>query len=120
MSKVGVYIKRRREELGLTQEELATKMGYKSKSTIGKIEMGINDITQTKVEEFARILDTSVSYLMGWEDEEAKDIQNRIISGYLEDDKIKELVLFAGGMMPKEARDKFIEAFIAAGSALTK
>ena len=33
-------IRKRREELGMSQEELAKKMGYKSRSSINKIEMG--------------------------------------------------------------------------------
>ncbi len=33
----------------MSQEELATKLGYKSRSTINKIEMGKNDITQSKI-----------------------------------------------------------------------
>ena len=41
---IGDKIKERRESLELTQEELAKRIGYKSKSTINKIEMGINDI----------------------------------------------------------------------------
>ena len=67
---IGVIIKKRREELGYTQEELAEKMGYKSKSTINKIEAGINDITQSKIVAFAKVLKTTPAYLMGWEDEE--------------------------------------------------
>lgn len=66
MTHIGIIIKKRREELGLTQEELARKLGYKSKSTINKIEMGINDISQTKVVAFASALDTTPAYLMGW------------------------------------------------------
>lgn len=66
---IGERIKKRREELKLSQEELATKLGYKSRSTINKIEAGINDITQSKVVEFANALETTVSYLMGWEKE---------------------------------------------------
>lgn len=66
MAHIGKKIKQRREELGLTQEELAHKLGYKSKSTVNKIEMGINDITQTKVVAFAKALSTTPSYLMGW------------------------------------------------------
>lgn len=58
----------RRKELGITQEELALKMGYKSKSTINKIELGKNDIPQSKVVKFAEVLQTSVAYLMGWEE----------------------------------------------------
>ena len=38
-------IKKRREELGMSQDELAQKLGYKSRSTIAKIEKGENDIT---------------------------------------------------------------------------
>lgn len=63
-------IKARRLELRLSQDELAQKLGYKSRSTINKIEMGKNDITQSKIKAFAEALETTPSYLMGWEDEE--------------------------------------------------
>ena len=69
MTAVGLNIKARREELGLTQEELAKRLNYKSKSTINKIEMGINDITQSKVIAFAKALETTPANLMGWEDD---------------------------------------------------
>ena len=39
---------------------------YKSKTTIAKIENGTNDIVQSKVTEFAKVLDTTPAYLMGW------------------------------------------------------
>lgn len=68
MPHIGVKIKERREALGITQEELAIKLGYKSRSTINKIEAGINDITQSKITAFAKALDTSPAWLMGWED----------------------------------------------------
>ena len=64
---IGSRIKSRRLELGLTQKELAKKVGYKSNTTVNKIELGINDITQSKVVEFAEALDTTPAYLMGWE-----------------------------------------------------
>lgn len=66
MAEIGIRIKKQREELGMTQEELAKKLGYKSKTTIGKIETGVNDITQSKVVDFAKALNTTPSYLMGW------------------------------------------------------
>lgn len=66
MTNIGERIKLKRLECGYSQDELAKKMGYKSRSTINKIELGINDITQSKVSEFAQILETSVAYLMGW------------------------------------------------------
>ena len=68
MSTVGDNILFMRKKLGWTQEELATRMGYKSKSTINKIELGINDIPQSKIERFASVLGTSPAFLMGWND----------------------------------------------------
>lgn len=70
MSTVGDNILNRRKELGLTQEELAKRMGYKSKSTINKIEMGINDIPQGKIVKFAEALYTTPAHLMGWDEED--------------------------------------------------
>ena len=58
-------IKHRREELNMTQEELSNILGYKSRSTIAKIEKGENDITQTKIKAFADALRTTTKYLMG-------------------------------------------------------
>ena len=67
--KVGERIKLRRIELGLTQEELAQRLGYKSKSSINKIEMGVQDLPQKKISAFAEALDTTPSQLMGWENQ---------------------------------------------------
>ena len=73
MAAIGQRIKQRRIELGMTQEELAYKMGYASKTTINKIENGINDVTQSKIIAFSKALETSVAYLMGWDDNLNKD-----------------------------------------------
>lgn len=72
MSTIGEKILLRRKELGMRQEDLARLMGYKSKSTINKIELGINDIPQSKIVKFAEVLATTPGYLMGWEDEEVR------------------------------------------------
>ena len=73
MSTVGNNIMTMRKRLGLTQEELANMMGYKSKSTINKIELGINDIPQSKIAKFAEVLGTTPAQLMGWEEQEEKE-----------------------------------------------
>ena len=62
-------IKERREYLGLTQEELAAMLGYRTRSSINKIEQGINDIPRSKIIEFAEALKTSPQFLMGWIDD---------------------------------------------------
>lgn len=69
MLEVGKKIKLRREELGMTQEELAEKTGYKDRSSINKIEKGGNNLPQTKIVAFAQALHTTPSYLLGWEDD---------------------------------------------------
>lgn len=61
---IGDKIKSRRIELGMTQMDLAKKMGYKSKSTINKIELGINDINQSKMKKMAHALEVPVDYLI--------------------------------------------------------
>lgn len=60
-------IKKRRKELGMTQEELAKKTGYTNKSSIATIESGRIDLPQSKILEFSRALNISPSDLMGWE-----------------------------------------------------
>ena len=67
-SNIGTRIKDRRIELGMSQDELAEKMGYKSRSTIAKIEKGVNDVVQANIVKFAEILNTTTAYLMGWEE----------------------------------------------------
>lgn len=61
-------IRERRKQLGMTQEELASKMGFKTKGSISKIEAGERNLPISKIKLFAEILDTSPAYLMGWED----------------------------------------------------
>ena len=58
-------IRQRREQLGLSQEELAARMGYRSKSSITKLEKGINDLPRAKLEELAAALSTTPAWLMG-------------------------------------------------------
>ncbi len=64
-------IKEMRKKNNMTQEELAKKMGYTSRSTIAKIESGACDITRSRIIDFANSLNCSPSYLMGWTDDPA-------------------------------------------------
>lgn len=65
MSNVYRNIKRIREEKGMSQDELAHLVGFKSRSSINKIESGKNDITQSKLAAIARALNVSIDYLLG-------------------------------------------------------
>lgn len=64
---IGERIKLRREQLGLTQEEVAKKCGYKSRSSVNKIELS-RSLPLSKVELMANALETTPAELMGWED----------------------------------------------------
>lgn len=59
-----------RKAMGLSQDELARRMGYKSRSTINKIESGQVDLSRNKIDKFSKVLNVSPSYLMGWTDED--------------------------------------------------
>ena len=67
---IGERIKKRRTELDLSQEEVANELGYKSRTSVFKVEQGITDLPLSKVKEFAKVLKTTPSYLMGWGDDE--------------------------------------------------
>ena len=62
-------IRHRREQLGISQGQLAEELGYTNRSTIAKIESGKNDITQSKIVAFAHALSTTPQYLMGRTDD---------------------------------------------------
>jgi DNA-binding helix-turn-helix protein len=63
---IGNIIKKRRVQLGLSQTELANKLGFKSKASISRIELGVQSLPQNKILEMAKALDVSPEYLMGW------------------------------------------------------
>lgn len=66
---IGDRIKQRRMELGMSQEELAHKLGYKSRSSVNKIELGGQNLTQKKIKKIADALDTTPDYIMGWDEQ---------------------------------------------------
>ena len=61
-------IKHLRESLGLSQEALAEKVGYKDRSSIAKIESGLVDLSQSKIALFASALNVTPAQLMGLDD----------------------------------------------------
>lgn len=61
---IGEKIRAKRLELGLTQQELANKIGDKSKSTINKIELNKHDVSQTKLVKIADALGVSPVYFI--------------------------------------------------------
>lgn len=54
-----------REQLNISQEELAKRTGYTSRSSIAKIEAGEVDLSQSKIDLFAKALNTTPAILLG-------------------------------------------------------
>lgn len=61
---IGENIRKRRIELNLSQQELADALGYKTRSSIAKIEKGSSSISQDKIIAMANILNTSIDFLL--------------------------------------------------------
>ena len=61
-------IKKYRLDSGMSQSELAAKVGYADKTMISRIENGLVDLPQSKIEEFAKVFNVEPGVLMGWTD----------------------------------------------------
>lgn len=69
---IGDRIKCKREELNMSQDDLAKRLGYKSRSSINKIERDASGLPQSKIAAIANALQTTPAYIMGWEEVEKK------------------------------------------------
>ena len=99
---IGARIKDLRIRNNLTQQELADKLHYKSRSTINKIELGINEIHPTKLRGFAYALNTSMEYILGWKKDpciydnkiEIRLEDNSILQYTFNKEKIEKIIQF--------------------------
>lgn len=92
---LGRIVQQRRMELGISQEELAIKMGYKSRSSINKIENG-RPVTQKIIVRLAEALNTTPAHLMGWDQDEIEAISEQIDdkNGYIDHVELALKALF--------------------------
>lgn len=65
MNTIGKRIRDERERQGLTQEELARKMGYKNRSVVSTMESA-SELSLKKVKKVATALHVDPGYLMGY------------------------------------------------------
>lgn len=85
---VGLRIKSLREERGISQIELAEKIGV-SKQNLYKYETGIiSNIPSDKIEAIARALDVSPAEIMGWKTY-SNDAEDDELQEYLEELKTR-------------------------------
>lgn len=74
MNHVGEKIRKQREELGLSQDSLAKALGYRSRSSIAKIEAGVTNMAPEKLSAAAEVLQVSPLYLLGLTEHTFPDI----------------------------------------------
>lgn len=101
MLKIYENIKKYRLSLGLTQTELAERVGYTDRSMIAKIESGKIDLSRNKVYDFAEALHTTPIVLMGLDEELKKEKHIKSV-------KIPVLGYVAAGL-PIEAIEDIID-----------
>lgn len=65
---IGLNIRNARKQCRMTQEQLAHRLGYKSKSSIAKIELGENGVPPSKLQEFANALNVNINCIIGIEE----------------------------------------------------
>lgn len=63
----GEIIRTLREKQGMTQTELAARLGYTDRSSIAKIETGKVDLTQSKLQQLMEIFRVPIHTLLGLE-----------------------------------------------------
>lgn len=107
MMTIGQRIKTRREELNMSQEELAKRIGYKSRSSINKIELDLYELRQTKIKSIADALDVTPSYIMGWDEERFLNGTNKnkptpVTEDGLEDPLDKQLMEYVKKLTPDQ------------------
>lgn len=71
----GERIKKRRTELRITQDELADKIGYKSRVSVAQVENG-RAISQKVAKKYAEALKVPVAYIMCLTDDNGLDIRD--------------------------------------------
>ena len=99
-------VRQRREELNWTQEELAKRMGYKSRVSINKIENG-RAVSQKIIVRLAKALGVSVAYLMGWDEKEKSPGKFELTEG-------EKMLLALFRMVPEEKQQLVLEMIKAA------
>lgn len=118
MSTIGSRIRNRREELGLSQDELGKRLGYKSRSSINKIELDQRNLTQSKIKAIAEALETTPAYIMGWNEPDQKlDKENLKFFDNLFPIETKKFPLIGNIACGKPIlADEQFEAYIEAGA----
>jgi len=67
---IGKKIREARDAAGLSQRELAEKLGYESSTAVSYIESGERKVSVVDLEKLSKILDKDIRYFIGQEGEQ--------------------------------------------------
>ena len=70
---LGNKVKKRRLELGMSQQQLADRMGYSSRASINKIEKG-RPISQKIIQRLVKALNVSFAYFVDYENKDENEL----------------------------------------------
>ena len=91
---LGDKIRKRRIELGMTQNELALRSGYTSRSSINKLELGHVDPSISKIYELSEALEMSPAELI-FDNVSLYELSDReidIVNSYRNDPELRSLI----------------------------
>lgn len=108
---IGERIKELRIERGITQEELAKRMGYKTRSAVCQVERNGDNITSDRISAFAKALGVSIQDIMGWKNSDNKDNVNpsdtaaaRLLQYYIKIEEYRMLLDAAKDSKPEDLK----------------
>lgn len=88
---IGEIMKERREQLGLTLEQIGEYIGV-GKATVQRYESGeIKNLKQETIEKLSQILKVTPSYLMGWEEKKPSAFIERFGNEDFNEEELQEL-----------------------------
>ena len=106
-----------RNELQLSQTELAERANYCDKTRISKIENSGNDISMKQVKRIAAALGVPMESLMGWsvpeDTPQAQEIRNSYLTNTFKLSEDEKQLIEAFRMLSKDAKQVFLKSIIA-------
>lgn len=90
--RVGAYVKKRREELGLSQGDIIDALGYKSRNAVSNIEVGIEGLPAKRIYDWADILEVPRDAFFKFATGQATGVESESNGNALQTAGEKELV----------------------------
>lgn len=103
MKEIADRIREVRLQRGMTQQELATAMGFKSRSSINKIEKDTYEISLPTLTKIAKVLNVDPDYLV-FGDAEDKKAEIEELFNKLSPDQQESVLAFLRSMLGERAK----------------